>query len=359
MQSIRLNGEQYSSTDIHSAIASAEFILLPEWKRKIFHFLKNWWDSTDHISQHTSGSTGPPKRIQLPKVAMAASAKRTCSYFELTKEDTALLCLPVDYIAGKMMLVRALVSELDLLLLEPGGNPASSLTSDISFAAMVPLQAENMLVELETVESEATIRDVLLGGADVSPTLLERIGKQKTTQYYIGYGMTETCSHIALRRLGQAASEYYTSLDGVILAKDDRGCLVVDDTSITGQILTTNDLIEFDNNTCNRFRWLGRWDTVINSGGIKFSPEELEKQISHLFQNRFLISSAPDERLGGKIILVIEESTVEFSNLQSKEEIRERISAVLPKHAVPKKIIYVKKLETTPGNKIDRNYKYR
>jgi O-succinylbenzoic acid--CoA ligase len=358
MQSIRLNSEEYTGSDISRKISDPDFGLLPNWEKQIFLFLEEWWNDKSHISQHTSGSTGTPKLIKLSKKAMEASAERTCRYFDLNKNKKAGLCLPVGYIAGKMMLVRAMICGLDLILLEPDGNPITSNDIDLDFIAMIPLQAENMLTQGVLSGNLPDIRTVLLGGAEVSQLLLVKIQKQSATAFFIGYGMTETCSHIALRRLDVSGSEYYSPLDGVQLSKDHRGCLLIKDTRVTDQLLTTNDVIEFDPDTPGNFRWLGRWDNRVNSGGIKFSPEELEQKIAHLIENRFLISSAPDAKLGRKLILVIEGSELNAPTSQDKSELLKLLSSSLPQYGVPKEVIYVHRLAMTPGKKIDRNYDY-
>ena len=364
MKSIQLNSIRYSPADVDGLIADPLFAGQMVWQQKIFLFLQEWWSAGDTLVQHTSGSTGTPKEILLSKSSMVASAKRTCAYFQLGEDSRAVLCLSADYVAGKMMIVRALVSGMHLITVVPEGNPYGELTGSVDFIAMVPLQAENMFSVLgSAAEHMAEVKTVLLGGAAVSPLLEEKINAQDKTSFYLGYGMTETCSHVALRKLGADASPYYSAMDGVALSQDDRGCLVLEDPDLVEGRLVTNDLIEFVGENSTDFRWIGREDTIINSGGIKFSPEDLEEKISHLIPEPFLITSVADDRLGRKLILVIEHQKMEGSgvSLQSdrKKAVMESLAKVLSKYALPRELLWVSEIIKTANGKVDRRYDYR
>ena len=356
-----LDGRQYSPQEVTAQIGQAEFTSRPVWQQKVFSFLAEWWSENDFIIQKTSGSTGIAKKIQLSKQAMVASAARTCNYFDLTEKSRAVLCLSADYIAGKMMLVRAIVSGMDLITVAPEGRPYQGLSGNVDFIAMVPLQAENMFADWETVAGDLRVKKVLLGGAQVSKVLEERIAEQSDTEFYLGYGMTETCSHVALRQIGCSDSDdFYSVMDGVTIALDDRGCIIIDDKNVCDELLVTNDLAELDPNDSDRFRWLGRYDNVINSGGIKFSPEELEEKVAHLIAKPFIFSSMADERLGQKIILIIEDQVTTCSLLHGGEQERllEKLKVSLPEFAAPKEILLVPELAKTANGKIDRLFTY-
>lgn len=352
---IIINDQKYTSEEVAKLVGEKNFPKRSDWEQKIFLFLQDWWNDNDCIEQKTSGSTGAAKQINLTKKAMLASAKRTCEFFDLSYKSRAVLCLSAEYIAGKMMLVRAIASGLNLIAVAPEGNPYKELEGQIDFIAMVPLQAENMFSAIEGNDSKANIRTILLGGAQVSSRLEELISLQEGTDFYIGYGMTETCSHVALKKLA-GGDDFYTSMQGVKIALDDRGCVVVDDQEVADERLITNDLAELDSENPSRFKWLGRYDNVINSGGIKFSPEELEQKVAHLLDKPFIFSSLPDERLGEKIILVIETDNSEnvFLKDQEKDQLLESLTESLSKFALPKEILLVSELKKTANGKINR-----
>lgn len=348
MNSIRLQGVEYNLADIEKLVSAKSFLSLPVWQQKIYEFLSIWWSAEEFIIQHTSGSTGAPKPIKLSKASMIASAKRTCGYFSLTESSKLGLCLSADYIAGKMMIVRAIVSGADLQTVAPEGKGLLDFVGRIDFIAMVPLQASSMLA---LKDKNFEVKQVLLGGADISSSLQEKIALTTNTRFFLGYGMTETCSHIAIRYLGSDNLEYET-MTGVELSVDERNCLVIDDKVLGLGPLMTNDVITI---LPNGFVWCGRWDNIINSGGIKFVPEEIEHKISHLVTEPFLITSQPDERLGNRIVLVVEN---EFGSELDKNNILNEISSILPKYSVPKEILFVKKIYRTPNGKVDRRFSY-
>jgi O-succinylbenzoic acid--CoA ligase len=243
------------------------------WEKEIYRFIINWLSDTDYIVQYSSGTTGKPKEIRLPKISMMASSMNTCRYFNLEKDQSALLCMPVDYIAGKMMIVRSLAGELNLLLTAPRSVPEIDIHPSIDFCAMLPLQVTNLLACREDL---GPIKKLIIGGAEISGKL-EALVQKVPTDIYSTYGMTETSSHIALRRLnGLARQKDYQALPGVKLTGDERGCLVIETDYLPGRIVT-NDLVKFTGP--GFFTWLGRYDNLINSGGIKIVPEEVEAMI--------------------------------------------------------------------------------
>lgn len=362
MDIIKIDGHIYGPEGVREFIKGEEFRRLPVWKQKIFRFLDLWWDESETITQYTSGSTGTPKAIELTKKAMTASARRTCRFFCITDFSRIGLCLSTDYIAGKMMVVRALFAKAELITAPPEGHPYRDFTGILDFVAMVPLQAENMLKAGTAV---AMYRTILLGGADISPELEESIAEQETA-YYLGYGMTETCSHVALRRLGvqeedsqELQEPRYEAMPDVELAIDGRGCLVINDLATNSAPLSTNDIAELGDGF---FVWKGRFDNVINSGGIKYSPEELEQKISPLFESAFLISSIADKRLGNKIILIIEdENLVQGSHVlvaKEKKQFLKELRPFLSKYALPYEVVMVPEIARTANGKVNRQVRY-
>ena len=307
----------------------------PEWLIHIYTFILEWLSSDDYVLAHTSGSTGKPKEIKLLKKQMIASAHKTVNYFDLNKNKTTLLCLSANYIAGKMMLVRAFVGGFNLILSEPTGNPLKNLSHSIDFAAMVPLQVFNSVPDFNN-----RVKTVIVGGGAVSLALKNQMLKLHT-QFYETYGMTETVSHVAIRRV-QEQDAYFKAMPDVKFALDDRGCLKIIASDVCKNDLITNDIVLLKGTT--EFQFLGRYDHVINTGGVKIIPEEVEAKLSGLLDIPFVISSVPDIKLGEKVVLVIE-----------KEEVPKNLDfQCLNKYEVPRQIIAVPEFPLTDTGKIKR-----
>lgn len=273
---------------------------------------------------------------------MVASAKKTLAYFNLQKGDTVLLCLPIDYIAGKMMVVRANVGDLNLLEIEPKGTPDIP-DQTIHFAAMVPIQVQNLI---DSGYEFQNIKTLIIGGASVSYNLLKAIQKLSTA-VYATYGMTETYSHIALQRLnGSNPDSCFQLLDGFSISVNEKGCLVIDAPEFSDEPIVTTDLVDIL--SPKKFRWLGRADNVINSGGLKISPEELESKISKIIGDECLVVPLPDEKLGQKAVLVLERK-----NSQKPIDMG-AIGINLGKHKAPKLVYYIDSFPRNESMKIDR-----
>ncbi|MEH6680017.1 MAG: AMP-binding protein [Sediminicola sp.] len=312
-----------------------------EHEKAIGDFLLDWSNDRPTVAVNTSGSTGKPKSILLKKENMIASAKATGSYFGLKQGDKALLCLPADYIAGKMMLVRAMVLGLELDYVAPGSLPLKGISKQYDFAAMIPLQTENSLAELKY------IKRLIIGGAPVSEKLLARL-KLSTTDIFETYGMTETITHIAVRAInGKDNTDYFTSLPGITVKADNRECLVIYAPEILDGPLVTNDIVNLKSKT--EFEWLGRFDNVINSGGIKLSPEKLEKKMAPFITDRFFLTGLEDAVLGQKLVLVLESKNVAPDFLPTLKK-----SARLEKFETPKGILALTDFRETPNGKVDR-----
>ena len=267
-------------------------------------FLEEWFSATPTMLLHTSGSTGKPKAMQATKDSMRASALATCRFFHLEPGCTALLCLPLRYIAGKMMVVRAIVGGFNLLLQEPSSAPLEELTTEVDFAPLVPMQVQTTLQKENGAACLQRVRQILLGGGFVEPateTALQSI----PCAVYASYGMTETLSHIALRRInGAEATPYYTPLPGVRLALSPRGTLSISVPYLGIDYLETNDIAEMTED--GRFRISGRADCVINSGGIKIQSEELEQQLRSATGLNLIIVPLPHPVLGQTVGLLWE-----------------------------------------------------
>lgn len=305
-------------------------------------FVRKWNDSEPFIEAHTSGSTGKPKAIRLLKRDMLVSAEKTCRFFGIDRDSLLGLPLSLSYIAGKMMAVRALASGAELWCEQPSMNLLNDYTMGrkIDLLSVVPAQIPNLL----NSGRMDYVKHLLIGGAPLSYKSEAQLLDAKVSAF-CSYGMTETCSHVALRKIG---THYYTGLDGISFSIDDRGCLVIrlEDFSI-GEI-TTNDIVKLIDE--NRFEWLGRYDNVINSGGIKLQPEAIELKIADcLPENNYYISWRASERWGEEIVLVVE-SASEIANLMHE------ISKRLTLYETPKAIIYKKILERTTSGKIKRQH---
>jgi len=316
---------------------------IPEWERNIFTFILDFLSDKDYVEQESSGTTGEKKTYKLTKKAMIESAKLTTAFFNLKFGQKALLCLPIDYIAGKMMIVRALVAGLNLFWEEPSSMPELSNYGKICFCAMVPFQVYNSFSNYEFFKN---IDNLIIGGSEMRNELFAMF-RDINNKTYETYGMTETCSHIALRRIsGNDPEKYFTTLPGVSVEADDRNCLIINAPFLDSPV-KTNDVVEIVNN--NQFTWKGRFDNLINSGGIKTNPEELEMLISEVIDLEFAVIGIPDEKLGQKIVLV-----VESDRKHNESEIINLISEVVEKEQVPKEIIYLEKLPRSSSYKIDR-----
>ena len=303
-------------------------------------FLAEWHNDSPTVLVHTSGSTGKPKPMWVEKRRMEASARMTCDFLGLREGDTALLCLPLDYIAGKMVVVRSLVRGLRLVCVEPSGEPLGTETERIDFAAMVPMQVWSSLRVPEQRERLMRIRQLIVGGGAIDDALArELVGLPN--QIWSTYGMTETLSHIALRRLnGPEASEWYTPFAGVTLSQTAEGCLVIDAPLVYDGQLITNDIAELAND--GRFKILGRKDNVICSGGLKIQAEEVERLLSAHLREPFIITKRRDEKFGEVAVLLTEGDTAAAKTICEQ---------VLPKYWQPRAYVHIDRIPLTATDK--------
>ncbi|MCJ7465695.1 MAG: AMP-binding protein [Maribacter sp.] len=357
----KLNGHAYSQEELKEVAYS----LVKEgepYEKEIGDFLLDWGNEASGLEVKTSGSTGVPKPISLEKWQMFNSAKATGEYFDLKAGNSALHCLPTQYIAGKMMLVRAMVLGLELDYIAPSSNPLEHTSKSYDFCAMVPIQLENSLEKLDL------IRILLVGGAAISRKLIERL-ENSTSEIYETYGMTETVSHIAVRKINNCSTIHsmegveselamggkskgilkndFKCLPNVTVSVNHRGCLVIHAPNISGEDIITNDLVNLRSET--EFEWLGRFDNVINSGGIKLFPEQIEAHLAPIIANRFFVAGLPDNQLGQKMVLLVEGDI-------DKQELMEKIKSLssLSGPEYPKEILTIPKMITTPNGKMLR-----
>jgi O-succinylbenzoic acid--CoA ligase len=318
-------------------------------------FLHEWNNGEERILVHTSGSTGKPKPIWVEKKRMEASARITCDFLGLSPGDTALLCLPLDYIAGKMMVVRSQVRELNLLAVPPSAHPLKNVADRrIDFAAMVPNQVWKTLQVAEERQRLMRIRHIIIGGGSIDEQLAEQL-RGFPNAVWSTYGMTETLSHIALRRLsGRDASQWYTPFPSVQLSAGSDGCLIVDAPLVSEHTLHTNDIVQFREGqsggscaSCRQFRILGRKDNVICSGGIKIQAEEVERMLKPYIATPFLITKQKDAVYGEIVVLVAENA--------DEQNLRLIASSKLPKYYQPKRILTVSKIMLTETGKPRRD----
>ena len=306
-------------------------------------FLEEWNNGLPYVEVKTSGSTGVPKRMRVEKCRMMNSARITCDFLGLKAGDTALLCMSTDYIAGKMMVVRAIERGLQLITVEPSGHPLAGqkgLPPSIDFAAMVPLQVYNSLQVPEERERLRNIRHLIIGGGAIDEGLQAAL-KDFPNAVWSTYGMTETLSHIALRRLnGPEATEWYTPMTGVSLSQTADGCLVVDAPAVHDGPLVTNDIVELSPD--GRFRVLGRKDNVICSGGLKIQAEEVERLLRPYIHVPYLISKRSDPKFGEAVVLLTEGDAAEA---------RLVCENVLPKYWQPKHYVHVLQIPLTETGK--------
>ncbi len=331
---------------------------LPDLKDDSFEgrcisFCKAWLNGQQEFVIHTSGSTGQPKEIILQRAKMKQSALATAKAVNLNEGETSLICLDPKYVGGMMMLVRSLEIKMKMVLATPSANPLGLInpTIAIDFAALVPYQIQAILKSDNRLDLNK-IKTVLMGGAPVSQ-LLETELQSFNTQFYETYGMTETISHIALRKVnGPGKSEFFTVLQGVEIETDNRSCLVANIPYLQIKVIT-NDVVERKGTT--QFKWLGRWDSIINTGGIKVQPEFLEKQIATILAdlslyNRILVVGFPDPFLGQSVTLLVEGNMRAYEQEQLKLQMRER----LRHYEVPKNIYMLDRFVETENQKVNR-----
>lgn len=333
----------YSSSELIQKLESSNFIS-DDWEKHLLNFLVNWFLDTNSIELKTSGSTGTPKLIRTLKSNLRLSAQSTNRFFKITPASRLISCLPANFIAGKMMIIRALEAGCQLHLIKPESNPFQQIQTEADFIAVTPHQLNQAISQKSTVDR---VKNILIGGERITAKLLDSISKLKSN-CYASFGMTETLSHIAVQSLNHPFNPAYRTLNGVKISQDERSCLVIEAPWVEKSI-TTNDLVEMINE--QEFRWLGRLDDVINSGGIKLHPASMEEKLVRLFDKRICISSLNDQTFGEIPVLIIENkgrSEPESSQLLDK------LNSLLDVYEKLKGIFHLQEFPETESGKINR-----
>jgi len=319
-----------------------------DWKQEIYGFAEEWLDEEkDEFLVPTSGSTGKAKKIMIHRSQMIQSAISTGDYLKLKPGNKALFALPAQFIAGKMMMVRAFVLGLDLYCFPPKVSVLLEVKHPFEFAALIPLQIQFGL-DAQLISKIELLGQIIIGGAPLAESYTEQLIGIKS-QCYATYGMTETITHIAMKKLnGKNVSPYIECLPGISVEVDEKDCLQIFSDRLPQKITTTNDRVRIMSNV--QFEVLGRADFVINSGGLKIQPEEIEEKLRSLLDQSFMIGYKSDSILGQKLVLMIEadEEQVDLKELQLK------MDEVLPKNKIPKEMVFVDTLFKTENYKIDR-----
>jgi len=339
----KFNGFRFN----HNDLKEVAYSFVKEGKsfeKSVGNFLLDWLDNNDFILVKTSGSTGTPKTIALKKQAMVNSAIATGKYFNLEAGNTVLHCVSTQFIAGKMMLVRAIVLGLEIDVVEPKLNPLKTSLKQYDFCAMVPMQLRNSLNEL------SNIKTLIVGGASVSYSLQKDI-QNISCNIFETYGMTETITHIAIKQLNglppraqsRGLNNCFKTLPNITIFQDERDCLVIEAKHLSKEKIVTNDVVKLHSET--EFEILGRFDNVINSGGIKLFPEQIEAKLQNKIKQRFFIASEKDETLGDKLILILEGESNQLNSEVFKD---------LDTYEKPKQIYTVSHFNETSTGKIQR-----
>ncbi|WP_299114201.1 AMP-binding protein [uncultured Winogradskyella sp.] len=339
----KFNGHHFC----HEEFKEVAYSLIKEgdyYERITGDFLTDWLNDDDFVFAETSGSTGAPKRIKLQKQSMVNSAIATGDFFGLNPGDKALNCLSSNYIAGKMMLVRAMILGLEIDCETPHSKPLFDTNKIYDFCAMVPIQVAGSIKKLDNIKT------VIIGGSKIVPFLLECM-KNSPVKFYETYGMTETVTHVALKpleTLTQKGEDFFKALPTVKFSQDKRDCLIIDAPNLMDTPLVTNDVVDLKSN--KEFKWLGRFDNVINSGGVKLFPEHIEQKLLPIIKKRIIVCAEPDDNFGEKVILIVETS----GNIS--EELKNKISTAnsLHKYEIPKHIYTIDQFVLTENGKVQR-----
>jgi len=328
----KINGYHLTKEDLcrvaYSFIKEGE-----DFEQAVGDFLLDWFDDKTYMDMYTSGTTGEPKTIRVEKEAMIQSAIATGDFFGLNPGDRVLHCLPAKYVAGKMMFVRAFVLGLDMDFVPPSSHPLEYNDKKYDFAAMVPLQAKSSMDKL------INIKKIIIGGVKVHKSLEDELIKLPI-EIYETYGMTETITHIAAKKIGEEA---FTTLPNVVVSVNESQCLEIYAKNIRSEKIVTNDIVKLISDT--QFVWLGRHDNIINSGGVKIIPEQVESKLSTLISRRYFINGEPDDTLGEKVVLYVEGEVTDIDG---------SVFNVLDKYEKPKDIVFIPKFKETATGKIMR-----
>ncbi|WP_348822478.1 AMP-binding protein [Flavobacterium aestuarii] len=328
----KINGHHLTREDL-CRIAYSFIKEGADFEQAVGDFLLDWFDDKSYIDMYTSGTTGEPKTIRIEKDAMVKSAIATGDFFGLHPGNKVLHCLPAKYVAGKMMFIRSFILGLDMDFVAPSSHPLEYNDQKYDFAAMVPLQAKNSIKQL------TNIKKIIIGGVKIHKSLEDELIKLPI-EIYETYGMTETITHIAAKKVGVEA---FTTLPNVTVSVNENQCLEIVAKNIKDEKIVTNDIVKLISDT--QFIWLGRYDNVINSGGIKIMPEQVEGKLSTLIPRRYFVNGEQDDNLGEKVVLYVEGEAM---------DIKSSVFDVLDRFEKPKEIIFIPKFKETATGKIMR-----
>ncbi len=351
MKTIHFNSQTHEAL-----LEQAENILandkLPEWERDIWTFIQSFLNpEIKQFSIFTSGSTGKPKLIKHTRIQLEQSANATLNRFNMHEGNHALLALPAKHIGGRMMIVRSIIGKLSLSYVPLSAKPLNGITvqDKFDFAALTPMQLANCLNDTTTQKKANNISKIILGGGEVSSALLTKIQMLNCDVYHT-YGMTETASHVAVKKLkGDDASDVFYALPNVTFSTTAEGCLVIHAPLFSKEDFITTDVVNLSSPTA--FVWKGRADNVINSGGLKFQAENLEQKLHHAIAQRFFFAAEKDDLLGEKIVLVIEATGFDEKQHQ---QLQKTLTKNLTKHEMPKRIAFLGKFRETESGKLMR-----
>lgn len=334
--SFKLNGRSLD----HNGLMTIAYSYVKEgelYEKQIGDFLLNWLDNFSYHTVFSSGSTGTPREYRLDKQHMINSARMTGERFHLPAESEVINCLPLSYVAGKLMLVRAIELGWHIDLVRPSRNPLEKAAKRYDFTALTAYQVKHSLKHLYKS------RKIIIGGGPVDEAIVDNL-QGSHTQAFHTYGMTETSTHVGVRELYPKYEEYFTALPGVKVRLNGADCLVVDAPDLISEPIVTNDLAKVEDE--KRFKILGRADNVIITGGIKIHPESLENKLSKYIDSRFFVTSEPEKDLGRQVVIYVEGDGVDLDSAFAK--------AKLDRYEKPRRIIFVKEFVETHTGKIDR-----
>lgn len=344
---LHINNKALNKDNLLSALS---FKPTPE-EKKVIEFCREWLSSKSTFIVPTSGSTGTPKQLEISRSQVIASIKATQQAFGLKKGDSCLLNLSAKHIAGKMMLARAMEIGMEITYTTPSSNPLESIDTAFDFYAFVPLQLQTILTtDSKKVDLLNKAKAIIIGGSKISLALEKQL-QQIQSPVFATYGMTETMSHIAIKRLnGENKDNYFKTLPTVAIALDERGCLKIKAPVTNNEWLQTNDIAKLHE---NGFELIGRSDNVINTGGLKVQAEKVEANVevfflTHKISNRFFVYALPHPYFGEQVTLFVE------GEFELKIDLLKALSKHLEKHEVPKEVIIIKQFSETESGKIDK-----
>ena len=319
-----------------------------DWQKEIIDFLGDWFSDKSEFEIKTSGTTGPPKIESFPREAFISSARITINTFNLKKGDTLLMCLPMHFVAGKMMLIRAITGRMKILAIQPSANPVQGLQYPIEFAAFTPHQLQTILkINPNKID---LIEKAIIGGSLVNIELQDQLNDYKT-QFYETFGMSETLTHVAIKVLnGGNISEHFKVLKGFKISVDENDRLIIEADHLKNSPLVTSDIVEFiDQNT---FIWLGRSDDVINSGGVKLFPVAIENKLYDQIDREFVVGKRSNDILGEVVILFIEGEPFSKDRLA---KLNSELTKLLTKFEIPKEILFINEFPRNKNGKVIRS----